>query len=152
MKPLEAAGKTIEELRIGQRASLVHEITAEAVRAFAEATGDFNPLHLDEAYASGTLFRGRIAHGMMVASMLSNVIGTQMPGAGSVYLSQALYFRKPVRIGDRITAEVVIEAVDHDKGRVSLQTTCWNQDGKAVLEGEAVVSPKPKKSMSKESW
>jgi len=139
---MELKGKKIHELAVGEKASLSRKITEEDINNFAQATGDLNPLHLDEDYAKGTVFQGRIAHGMLVASLFSNLLAMQLPGAGTVYLSQTLNFKKPVRIDDTITAEVEITAIDLEKGRVTLATRCRNQDDKVVLEGEAVVSPK----------
>lgn len=139
---MEAKGKTIRDLELGEKASLGREITGEDIENFAQATGDFNPLHLDEAYAKNTVFQGRIAHGMLVASLFSNLIGTQLPGPGTVYLSQTLNFKKPVRINDIITAEVEVTGIHHERGTVTLSTCCRNQDGTLVLEGEAIVSPR----------
>jgi 3-hydroxybutyryl-CoA dehydratase len=128
----------LEDLSVGQSAERSHAVTEADLTAFAEVSGDTNPLHLDESYAAGTPFKGRIAHGMLAAGYLSAVLGTQLPGPGSVYLSQSLRFRRPVRIGDVVTARVRIAAIDQDKGRVTLETVCLVAD-KAVIEGEAVV-------------
>lgn len=139
---MEPKGKKIDQLRIGEKASLSRKITEEDINNFAQATGDLNPVHLDEAYAKNTIFQGRIAHGMLTASLFSNLLAMQLPGAGTVYLSQTLNFKRPVRIDDTITAEVEIIGIDLERGRVTLATRCRNQDDKVVLEGEAVVSPK----------
>jgi 3-hydroxybutyryl-CoA dehydratase len=128
----------LEDLSLGQSAERVHAVTEADLVAFAAVSGDNNPLHLDEAYAASTPFNGRIAHGMLAASYLSAVLGTQLPGPGSVYLSQSLRFRRPVRIGDAVTARVRITAIDTAKARVTLETVCLVDD-KTVVEGEAVV-------------
>jgi 3-hydroxybutyryl-CoA dehydratase len=131
-------GQFLEDLTIGQSAELRRTVTAADIDAFAAVSGDTNPVHLDEAYAKTTPFGGRIAHGMLSASYISAVLGAQLPGTGSIYVSQTLRFRRPVRIGDEVTAQVTITAIDADKGRVTLDTRCLVA-GKAVIEGEAVV-------------
>jgi 3-hydroxybutyryl-CoA dehydratase len=113
-------------------------VTEADIKAFAAVSGDDNPLHLDEAYAARTPFKGRIAHGLLAASYVSAVLGTQLPGPGAVYLSQSLRFRRPVRIGDTVTARVSIAAIDAEKKRVTLETVCL-VDGKTVVDGEAVI-------------
>jgi len=139
---LKEQGRTIEDLKVGEKASARREITEELIQNFADVTGDFNPLHIDEEYAKDTVFKGRIAHGMLVASLFSNLIGTKLPGPGTVYISQTLNFRRPVRIGDIVTAEVEVMQVDKKKGRAILYTCCRNQEKDVVLDGEAVVSPR----------
>lgn len=131
-------GILFEDLSLGQSAELTYTVTEDAIEKFAEVSGDNNPVHLDEAYASGTQFGGRIAHGMLSASFISAVIGTQLPGKGAIYLSQSLRFRRPVKIGDEVTARAVITALDDDRARATLETQCL-VDGRTVLEGEAVV-------------
>ena len=106
--------------------------------AFAAITGDDNPVHLDAAYAAATPFGGRIAHGMLSAGYISAVIGTKLPGPGAIYVSQTLRFRRPVRIGDPVTARVEIIAIDQARAHVSLKTTCL-VNGKPVVDGEADV-------------
>jgi 3-hydroxybutyryl-CoA dehydratase len=123
----------------GQRASYTKTITDADVRRFAEITGDANPLHVDEAFASRSRFGGRIAHGILTAGLISTVIGMQLPGPGGIYISQTLAFLKPVRIGDTITATAEVVAYDAARRRLRLKTTCVNQDGATVLDGEAVV-------------
>ncbi len=137
--------RTVNEIRVGDRASLVREVTEADLALFAAASGDTNPIHFDEAYAESTFFKGRIAHGILCASFLSAVIAGKLPGLGTIYVSQTLKFRAPVRIGDRITAEVEALEVDPEKNRVRLRTTCTNQDGVVVLDGEAVVMPPRRK-------
>jgi 3-hydroxybutyryl-CoA dehydratase len=124
-------------LSIGMKQSLTKTVTEEDIEFFARATGDMNPLHLDESYARSTRFGGRIAHGLLGAGLISAILGTLLPGPGTVYLSQKLTFTAPVRIGDRITASVEVKSIK--QRRVSLKTICVNQDGKMVIDGEAEV-------------
>ena len=127
------------DLQVGLSARLVNTVTDGDIRAFANVTGDDNPLHLDEAAAATTMFKGRIAHGMLSAGYISAVIGTKLPGFGSVYVTQSLAFRRPVRIGDTITTRVeVVELMPADR-TLRLATTCTNQAGKVVTEGEATI-------------
>jgi 3-hydroxybutyryl-CoA dehydratase len=131
-------GLFLEDLSLGQVAELTRQVSAGDLDAFAAVTGDDNPVHLDEAYAAATPFGGRIAHGMLAAGYISAVIGTKLPGPGTIYVSQSLRFRRPVRIGDRVTARAEIVALDKARARVTLETTCL-VNGKAVVEGEAEV-------------
>jgi 3-hydroxybutyryl-CoA dehydratase len=108
---------------------------------FAGITGDFNPAHINETYAQNTAFKTRIAHGMLSAGLISNVLGNQLPGPGTIYMQQQLNFRAPVTIGDTITATVEIIEVFLDKKRVRLKTYCTNQNQVVVLDGEAMISP-----------
>ena len=133
-----AQGLTLDELEIGMSAELVREVTEEHINLFAEASGDFNPLHVDEAFARTTMFRGRIAHGLLPASYVSAVVGTRLPGPGSLYLGQTLTFSKPTRIGDVCTARVTVREIDRASARVILHTACYVND-EVVLEGEATV-------------
>jgi 3-hydroxybutyryl-CoA dehydratase len=128
----------LEDLSVGQTAERAHTVTEADILAFAAVSGDDNPLHLDEAYAAQTPFKGRIAHGLLAASYVSAVLGTQLPGPGAVYLSQSLRFRRPVRIGDTVTARVSVTGIDAEKKRVTLETVCL-VDGKTVVDGEAVI-------------
>lgn len=132
------SGLYLEDLSVGQSAERVHEVTEADIAAFAAVSGDTNPLHMDEAYAATTQFKGRIAHGMLGASYLSALLGNDLPGPGSVYLSQNLRFRRPIRIGDVVTSRVRVTAIDEDKARVTLETTCLVDD-KTAVDGEAVV-------------
>jgi 3-hydroxybutyryl-CoA dehydratase len=127
-----------EDLVVGATAGLEHRVTEADLFAFAEVTGDTNPVHLDEAYAANTLFKQRIAHGMLSAGYISALLGTRLPGPGAIYLSQTLVFKRPVKIGDPVAARVSVTALEEAKARVSLACVC-TVDGKAVLEGEAVV-------------
>jgi 3-hydroxybutyryl-CoA dehydratase len=123
----------------GEKASRTCTISDEMIRGFAELTGDTNPVHLDDAFAAGTQFGRRIAHGMIAAGMISATLANDLPGPGTVYLGQSLKFRQPVYPGDTITATVEILSVRADKPIVTLATVCTNQHGEKVLEGEAVV-------------
>jgi 3-hydroxybutyryl-CoA dehydratase len=132
------SGVYLEDLEIGQTAELRRVVAEADIEAFAAVTGDSNPVHLDEAYAAATPFKGRIAHGMLSAGYISAVLGTELPGPGAIYVSQSLSFRRPVRIGDEVTAEVKVTAIDAARGRVTFATACVVA-GKTVVEGEAVV-------------
>ncbi len=131
-------GLFLEDLSIGQAAELARTVTGADIEAFAAVTGDNNPVHLDEAYASTTRFGQRIAHGMLSAGYISAVLGTQLPGPGAVYLSQALRFRRPVMIGDTVVARAEITVIDSDRARITLKTTC-SVAGKVVADGEAEI-------------
>jgi 3-hydroxybutyryl-CoA dehydratase len=131
-------GAYLEDLEVGQTGELRRTVAAADLDAFAAVTGDTNPVHLDEAYAAATPFKGRIAHGMLSAGYISAVLGTRLPGPGAIYVSQSLSFRRPVRIGDEVTAEVKVTAIDAARGRVTFATSCVVA-GKTVVEGEAVV-------------
>ena len=128
-----------EQIRVGDRASFTRTITAELVDAFAEVTGDVNPVHVDTEFAATTPFGERIAHGMLAASLLSTVIGTRLPGVNAVYLGQDLRFVAPTRIGDTLTAECEVIARRDDKPVFTLRTTVTRDDGVVVVEGQAVV-------------
>ena len=131
-------GMILDELEVGQSAELTHHVTEADVTKFAEASGDYNPLHVDEDFARTTMFRGRIAHGLLPASFVSAVVGTLLPGPGSIYLGQTLSFHRPTRIGDACVARVEVASIDRESARVILRTTC-SVDGELVLEGEATV-------------
>lgn len=135
---------SIEELKIGQSASTSKTVTEADVILFAGISTDFNPAHLDEEYAKTTQFGGRIAHGMLSAGFISAVLGTQLPGPGTIYLGQTLKFKAPVRIGDTVTATVTVKELIVEKNRVILDTVC-TVGGKVVIEGEATMMP-PKKA------
>jgi len=126
-------------LQPGDKASRITTITDEMIRAFADLTGDTNPVHLDDAYAAGTRFRRRIAHGMIAAGLISAALANDLPGPGTVYLSQTLQFKAPVYPGDTLTTSVEVKSVRPDKPIATLGTVCKNQDDVIVLEGEAVV-------------
>ena len=127
-----------EDIRIGQSAEYSKVVSDEDVRAFAQITGDFNPVHIDEEAAAKTRFGGRIAHGMLSAGLVSAAIANRLPGAGSIYLGQTLRFTAPVRIGDTVTVSLsVLELMS--KKRIRLATVCRNQKGETVLDGEATI-------------
>ena len=126
-------------LKPGDQASRSTTITDEMIRAFAELTGDANPVHLDDNYAAGTRFGRRIAHGMIAAGLISATLANELPGPGTVYLSQTLQFKAPVYPGDTITTSVEVQSVRPDKPIATLRTVCRNQQDAIVLEGEAVV-------------
>lgn len=129
----------LEEIRTGDAAELSRTVTESDLTLFAGLTGDFNPVHVDAVAAEASPFGGRIAHGMLTAGMISAVLGTRLPGPGCIYVSQTLRFTRPVRIGDTVTARVEVTGVRREKRRVVLDTTCRNQEGETVLEGEAEV-------------
>lgn len=128
-----------EEIKVGDRAVLQRRITGEDIEKFAEVTGDKNPVHLDEEYAKASFFGRRIAHGMLTAGLISNLLGNVLPGPGTVYLRQELKFLAPVYPGDTIEAGVEVLEKNDAKKILRLKTSCRNQEGKAVLEGEALV-------------
>lgn len=133
-------GKTYDQIHIGDSAEFSKTFSEADIYLYAGISGDFNPAHINEAFARKTYFKTRIAHGMLSAGLISAVIGTQLPGPGSIYMQQTLSFLAPVYMGDTITAHVeVMEKID--KKKVRLKTTCLNQDTIIVLEGEALVSP-----------
>ena len=134
----------IEDLEIGMSRSLTKVIEDYDIRLFADVSTDRNPVHLDEAYAQETIFGGRIAHGMLTASLISAVIGEQLPGHGTVYMAQDLKFLAPVFPGDEVIAEVTVATIDHGRRRVTLECVCRVGE-KAVLKGEAKVLAPSKK-------
>jgi 3-hydroxybutyryl-CoA dehydratase len=134
-------GKTIEELKVGETAEFGKTVSESDIYLYAGITGDFNPAHLNKQYAQKTFFKNRIAQGMLSAGFISGILGTKLPGPGTIYLEQTIKFLAPVRIGDTITARVEVVEIVHEKSRVQLKTTCTNQEGTLVLKGEALVSP-----------
>ncbi len=126
-------------LQIGSKATRTRTISAEDVETFARISGDSNPIHLDDDYAATTPFGRRIAHGMLTASLISALLANDLPGPGTVYLSQTLTFKAPVFLGETITATAEVTTYRESRRIATLRTTCHNQDGKLVLEGEAVV-------------
>lgn len=133
-----SGGYILEELHVGMTAEKHVEVTEERIVRFAEASDDFNPVHMDEAFASRTAYRGRIAHGLLSASFGSAVVGTILPGAGAIYLSQTLAFHRPVRIGDLVTARISVSAVDPESARVTLRCSGFIGED-LIMDGEAVV-------------
>ncbi len=133
--------RTIDTLNIGDSASVSKTITETDVYLFAGITGDLNPAHVNEVASSQTMFKGRIAHGMLSAGLISAVLGMYLPGPGTIYLGQELKFTKPVRFGDTVTATAtVIEKYD-EKNIIKLETVCTNQNGDVVIKGVATVMP-----------
>lgn len=127
-----------EDLKLGQEASLTKTVTEADIKGFAEISGDKNPVHLDAAYAAGTMFKERIAHGILSASYISAVFGMELPGPGAIYISQTLNFKGPVKIGDAVTATVKVAELIEGKRRARFETNC-TVNGKPVVEGEAVL-------------
>lgn len=135
-------GKTIDDIKVGDSAEFAKTIAEADIYLFAGVTGDLNPFHVNEEYSKKTYFKGRIAHGMLLAGFISTVVGCKLPGPGAIYVKQELKFMAPARIGDTITAKATVTEVDVEKNRVVLQTTCTNQSGEVVLDGHAMVSPR----------
>src|SRR5688572_4775030 len=129
----------LESIAVGDAVEAATQVTARAIELFAEATGDRNPVHLDEEIASRSQFGGRIAHGMLTAGLISAAIASKLPGPGSIYLGQTLRFTRPVRIGDTVTVRLEVLEVNSAKRRVRLATICTNQNGESVKDGEATV-------------
>src|SRR5260221_7544721 len=129
-------GYFLEDLTIGMSATYARTITSADVTMFAAVSGDLNPIHLDEDYAAASVFGGRIVHGMLSASFLSAAIGMQLPGPGAIYISQALRFCAPVRIGDTVEALVTVAEIVPERKRILLRTVC-TVDGTVVIEGDA---------------
>jgi 3-hydroxybutyryl-CoA dehydratase len=132
----ELRGKYLDEISDGMTAVFSKTVTDADIVLFAGISGDTNPVHLDEEFAKPTMFKGRIAHGMLTAGFISAVFGTKLPGPGCIYLSQTLKFKAPVKIGDTVKARVTVSAIDQEKARVTFTTTCHVGD-KIVLDGEA---------------
>ena len=130
---------TYDKLKVGDKDSVSKLVTAEDVADFARISTDNNPVHLDEEFAKTTQFGRRIAHGMFGAGLISAAIGTKLPGYGTIYMGQDLKFKRPVYLGDTITAWVEIVEKNDEKKRLKLKTWVENQDGKTVIDGEAMV-------------
>jgi len=131
----------MKEIKIGDFAENTKTISECDVYLFAGITGDLNPAHTNEVAASKTMFKGRIAHGMLSAGLISAVLGMKLPGPGTIYMGQTLKFTAPVKFGDTITARAEVIERNEEKNRLKLKTTCVNQNGKVVLDGEALVMP-----------
>ena len=136
-------GLTMEDVAVGDVAQITYPVTAGTVREFVTASGDDNPIHSDAAFAATTRFSKVIAPGMLTGSFVSSVIGTRLPGPGTIYLSQTFRFMRPVYIGDRVTARVEVAERLPERNRLRLRTTCLNQARELLLEGEAWVLPSP---------
>ena len=131
-------GVDFEDLSVGQTASFSKTITEADILLFAAVSGDTNPVHIDAEAAAASMFKERIAHGMLSASLISTVLGTRLPGPGTIYLAQSLKFRAPVTIGQTVRATVEVTALDAARKRATLSTTC-TVAGKTVVDGEATV-------------
>jgi len=140
-------GRTVEELQVGDFEEFSKTVAESDIYLFAGISGDMNPAHIDEQYAAKTFFKGRIAHGILVGSFISTVIGMKLPGPGTIYLEQQYKFLAPVRIGDTITARVEVVEIKREKNKVNLQTRCFNQNGVMVIDGTALVSPPKSKKI-----
>ena len=134
-------GITIDQIKVGQSASFTKTITEADVVLFGGISGDLNPAHFNEEYAKKTMFKGRIAHGMLGASLISTTMGMQLPGPGSIYLKQDLKFLAPVFFNDTITAICTVKEIIFDKNRVIIECRVVNQNGTDVITGEATVMP-----------
>ncbi len=128
----------IDDLSVGQSASYSRTVTEADVQKFGEVSGDFNPLHFDEAYAKATIFRGRIAHGVLSLSFISTVLGTQLPGAGAIFLGATVRFKSPVRIGDTVTATCTVKEINRPRNRVTFDCNC-KVGNSTVVECETQV-------------
>ena len=128
----------IEELKPGMSESYSRTVTEEDIQKFGEVSGDFNPVHFDDAYARKTIFRGRIAHGLLTAGYISTVLGTKLPGAGAIFMGASIHFKAPVRIGDMVTAICTVREVIAEKKRVICDCICKVGEN-AVIEAEATL-------------
>lgn len=134
-------GKTVNELQVGDSEIYERTVTEADVAMFGGVSGDQNPAHFNEVYAKGTMFKGRVVHGMLTASYFSTILGTLMPGPGTIYLGQDLKFTKPVRVQDTIKAVATITEVNQEKNIIKLETIAYNQNGDIVVKGIATVMP-----------
>jgi acyl dehydratase len=136
---------TYDEITIGQTATYSKLVQERDIQLFAAASGDVNPVHLDADFAAGTMFKGRIAHGMLTGALISAALAMELPGPGTIYLSQTLRFRLPVKIGDTITIKLEVTAKQDKRQFVTLDCKAYNQDGKLVASGSAeVMAPSEK--------
>jgi 3-hydroxybutyryl-CoA dehydratase len=134
-------GKTIAEIRIGDSEVYERTVTEADVVMFGGVSGDLNPAHFNESYAKETMFKGRIVHGMLTASYFSTILGTLLPGPGTIYLGQELKFTKPVRVQDTIKAVATVTEIMEEKNMIRLETIAYNQHGDIVVKGLATVMP-----------
>lgn len=148
IEPHPSGGYILDELFVGMTAEKRVPVTEQRIGHFAEASDDFNPLHMDEAFASKTAYRSRIAHGLLSASFGSAVVGTILPGAGAIYLGQTLSFYKPVRIGDVVVARVTVATIDEGAARVVLRCECF-VEGELIMDGDATVRVPRRRRVSK---
>lgn len=135
-------GRTISEMKVGEKAEFSKTITETDVIQYAGITGDFNPVHINQKYAEQTIFKGRIAHGMLSLGLVSTVLGNKLPGPGAIYVSQEVKFKAPVVIGDTLTAICELIEKDVENNRATFRTYCENQKDKIVLDGKAVLMPR----------
>ena len=141
---MEYKTKFIEDFTVGMESTTEKTVTIEDIKRFAEVSGDFNPVHLDEEFAKKTIFKGRIAHGFLTASFISTIIATELPGPGSIYLKQSLKFLAPVYIDEKILVKVRIIEINIEKSKVKLVTECF-KNKTLVLTGEAEILIQAKK-------
>lgn len=134
-------GKSIDQIKVGDFYESITIVSDQMIKDFAAATGDDNPIHLDDAAGAASIFKKRVAHGMLTAGFISAIFGAKFPGVGTIYLGQTLKFMKPVFPGDSITCRVEVTEILADKNRINLNTTAKNQNGDTVLAGEAQVMP-----------
>jgi len=134
----------IDDIKVGHSSSIEREVTQSVISRFADVSGDFNPVHLDQEFAAASQFKGVIAHGILSAAYISAVLGTKLPGPGAIYMGQTLKFRAPVRPGDKVVTTCTVKEIIRDKNRVHLETICRVGET-IVLEGEAtmLVQPRP---------
>jgi 3-hydroxybutyryl-CoA dehydratase len=137
--------RTYDELAVGDSCERTHQINEQDLQLFAAVSGDHNPLHLDAEYAATTQFKGRIAHGMYSGALISAALAMELPGPGTIYMGQNIAFKRPIKIGDTITVKLTVKEKLEKKGMLVIDTTLTNQDGKAVVTGEAtVIAPSEK--------
>lgn len=134
-------GLTIAQIKVGDSATFAKTVTEADVVLFAGVTGDFNPAHINAPYAEASMFKQRIAHGMLSAGFISAVLGTMLPGPGTIYLSQEMRFTKPVFLGDTVTVTCTVAELIEEKNRLKIETIARNQHGDTVVEGFATVMP-----------
>ncbi len=132
-------GMKFEDIQVGQTAELYKTFTDAEVKAYAEISGDFNPIHLDQEYASTTRFKKRIVHGMLAGSLFSNLLGTHLPGQGTIYLKQEMVFKAPVYLGQEVRAQVKVIEKREDKKIIKLETRAFTDDQQLVIDGFALV-------------
>ncbi|WP_163560025.1 bifunctional enoyl-CoA hydratase/phosphate acetyltransferase [Halomonas sp. NO4] len=138
-EPGQIENRTFDEIRVGDSATIEKRLTLDDIKLFAIMSGDINPAHLDEDFAKSTRFQEVVAHGMWGGALISTVLGTELPGAGTIYLGQTLRFREPVRLGDVLRVSVTARSKDAERHRITFDCRCVNQDGRVVIEGEAKV-------------
>ena len=132
------AGHFVQDLSVGMSASVSRTVTDADIVLFSGITGDTNPIHLNQDYAESTMFKGRIAHGMLTGGLISAVLGTRLPGPGAIYIAQNMSFRAPVRVGDTVTARVTVAEIFPEKSRIKVITQCFVDDT-MVVDGDALL-------------